>query len=75
MPVVARAWQFRDLQNTLGTIKGKREVFDVLDSDKIFTLKSAEDAKAAAVTYAAGKHALLKGKVAPTSALAGWRGQ
>lgn len=75
VPVVARAWQFRDLQNTLGTIKGKREVFDVLDSDKIFTLKSAEDAKAAAVTYAAGKHALLKGKVAPTSALAGWRGQ
>jgi hypothetical protein len=73
-PVVARAWQFADFQKTLGALRGKREVLDLRVDDKLFSVKNAQDAKALAVTYAAGKHAMLKARVPPTSAIVGWRG-
>lgn len=73
-PVVARAWQFADFQKTLGALRGKREVLDLRVDDKLFSVKNARDAKALAVTYATGKHAMLKARVPPTSAIVGWRG-
>jgi hypothetical protein len=56
-------------------IRGKRDVLDV-DENKhpMFRAANSSELKATAKPYAAARHALLKGNVSPTSALAGWRG-
>ncbi len=46
-------------------------MLDLRVDDKLFSVKNARDAKALAVTYAAGKHAMLKARVPPTSAIVG----
>ena len=75
IPVVSRAWAFRDVSETLNVIRGKRDVLDV-DENKhpMFRAANSSELKATAKPYAAARHALLKGNVSPTSALAGWRG-
>ena len=74
VPVVARAWAFRDVSETLRCVRGKRHVLDVDENASLFAATSAAALKATAEPYAAARRALIGGNVHPTSALAGWRG-
>ena len=73
-PVVSRAWAFRDVSETLRAVRGKRDIVDVDENATMFRAANSRALKAAAKPYAAARHALVKGNVPPTSALAGWRG-
>ena len=77
VPTASRAWAFRDVSETLRVVRASgRNVLDVQSGENaaLFHQKTPQGLKAMAKTYAAARHALIRGNVPPTSALAAWRG-
>ena len=74
VPTASRAWAFRDVSETLRVVRGSRNVLDVGEDAALFHQKTPQGLKAMAKPYAAARHALIRGNVPPTSALAAWRG-
>jgi len=77
VPTASRAWAFRDVSETLRVVRASgRNVLDVQSGENaaLFHQKTPQGLKAMAKPYAAARHALIRGNVPPTSALAAWRG-
>jgi hypothetical protein len=74
VPTASRAWAFRDVSETLRVVRASRNVLDAGEDAALFHQKTPQGLKALAKPYAAARHALIRGNVPPTSALAAWRG-
>jgi hypothetical protein len=74
VPTASRAWAFRDVSETLRVVRFSRNVLDAREDAALFHQKTPQGLKAMAKAYAAARHALIRGNVPPTSALAAWRG-
>jgi hypothetical protein len=74
VPTASRAWAFRDVSETLSVVRASRNVLDAGEDAALFHQKTPQGLKALAKPYAAARHALIRGNVPPTSALAAWRG-